>query len=587
MKGLKIYYKILAIVTVFFMVWYPFLTYFHAAKPSGMELQYFAKKSKVLVDMFLYQKEKTLFIFAIFLLLAMATGGMLFYVLKEKSPLNFCPPGKITAALGAYFFLNVLSVLFSAYKEYGFMGLSIDYEGIAAIFGYMVLFAAGYALFQNGKNRRILETGIKILAFLVILGSVVEVRYGPLFNMEWVQKALTPARYEHLLERVYLDYQGSVALTFANPGFFGGFCAMLFPILLGLGMQEKSRGKRWLDNGLAGGVFLCVILSGSSGALYAALTAAFLELFFCISKQNWKERFCSLGELCVSLLFFLGFLQLFVLQGEMSLWEKTERSLVNTQYTKAETVFEIEKIQLQQGKLKIWGKEGDFTAEVLSEGMDLGLEDFAFTDEKGQDISVEAGRLSGNLKKIKVQVLGKILSLDFGYQEPLEFYAEKGRLYYVDFNGSLLQRIPQPIMRGLERFYPLFTGRGYIWISTIPVLMDTMVLGKGIGAFPFVYPQSEVAGLLNVHGSADYCIEQAHSWYLQTAVSSGIVSLCCMLYVFGAAFKKGIKEKKSHAFFWGLLAYAIAGLINNSNVAATPLFWLLLGCFLSFEKPIA
>ena len=58
--------------------------------------------------------------------------------------------------------------------------------------------------------------------------------------------------------------------------------------------------------------------------------------------------------------------------------------------------------------------------------------------------------------------------------------------------------------------------------------------------------------MLNVHGSADYCIEQAHSWYLQTAVSSGILSLFCMLYVFFTAFKKGIKEKKPDVFFWEL-----------------------------------
>ena len=116
------------------------------------------------------------------------------------------------------------------------------------------------------------------------------------------------------------------------------------------------------------------------------------------------------------------------------------------------------------------------------------------------------------------------------------------------------------------------------------MLMDTMLLGKGIGAFPFVYPQSEVAGMLNVHGSADYCIEQAHSWYLQTAVSSGILSLFCMLYVFFTAFKKGIKEKKPDVFFWGIMAYIITGLVNNSNVAAAPFFWLLLGCFLVPEK---
>ena len=181
MKGLKVYYRIMAGVTVFFMIWYPFLTYFHAEKPSGMELRYFAKKSKVLVDMFLYQKEKMLFIFAIFLLLAMVTGGMLFYVLKEEIPFRFCLQKKIFGAVSVYFLLNVFSVLLSSYKEYGVMGLYIDYEGLAAIFGYMVLFAAGYFLFQNEKNRVLLKAGIKILAFFIILGTALEMKYGTAF----------------------------------------------------------------------------------------------------------------------------------------------------------------------------------------------------------------------------------------------------------------------------------------------------------------------------------------------------------------------------------------------------------------------
>ena len=153
--------------------------------------------------------------------------------------------------------------------------------------------------------------------------------------------------------------------------------------------------------------------------------------------------------------------------------------------------------------------------------------------------ALEIYRLSGDFQKISLSVMDRILSLDFGYQDPVEFYVQEGRLYYVDFNGSLLDRIPQPIMKGWENLYPLFTGRGYIWVSSIPLLWDVVVLGKGIGTFPFYYPQSEVAGMLNVHGSADYCIEQAHSWYLQTAVSSGLLSLFCMLYIFVWCFLKG------------------------------------------------
>lgn len=114
-----------------------------------------------------------------------------------------------------------------------------------------------------------------------------------------------------------------------------------------------------------------------------------------------------------------------------------------------------------------------------------------------------------------------------------------------------------------------------------------------MGTFPFVYPQSEVAGMLNVHGSADYCIEIAHSWYLQTAVNGGIPALLCLLLLFALHLARGVRAYWKHpaagncpepvsgmgmALFFGVLAYQIVGIVNNSSVAASPGFWILFGC---------
>ena len=149
MKKIESYRKILAGILIVFMTLYPFLTYFHAARPEGMELIYFAKKSKLIVDLFYYNKEVILFVFALLLLAAMGMGFLAYWILTDKLPDNLLKGGKLWAALGLYFLLNVLSCLFSEYREYGFMGLSIDYEGLAAIFGYMVLFTGGFFLFSR------------------------------------------------------------------------------------------------------------------------------------------------------------------------------------------------------------------------------------------------------------------------------------------------------------------------------------------------------------------------------------------------------------------------------------------------------
>lgn len=585
MKRLENYRKVLAVILTLFMVLYPFLTYFHVARAEGMELVYFAKKSKYIVDLFYYYKEVALFVFALLLLAAMGLGLLVYWLLRDKLPENLWKGKKIWAALGLYFLLNVLSCILSVYREYGFMGLSIDYEGLAAIFGYMVLFIGGFFLFAGQWGKKLLMVGVRILSVLLTLGAAGELIWGPAFNMEAVQKLLTPERYQHFLENIYLDYHGSVSLTFGNPGFFGGFCALLFAVLAASALTGQGVGVRILDSILAGGLLFDVFVSDSSGALYAAVIAFILEGILLFRKKLWKHYLQAVGILLVLVLALLA-----VLGGDNGLLGSVKESVINSQYEKTKKVFTVEKIQLDQGTLMVQGKEGSFQVEVLRDGSDLTAEDFRFTDENGEEISLEDAlegyRLSGDYQKISISVMDRILSLDFGYQDPVEFYVQEGRLYYVDFNGSLLDRIPQPVMKGLENLYSLFTGRGYIWISSIPLLWDIVVLGKGIGTFPFYYPQSEVAGMLNVHGSADYCIEQAHSWYLQTAVSSGLVSLFCMLYIFAWCFLKGsgklIKkevpaEKTEYLFLFGLLAYEGAGLVNNSCIAATPFFWLILG----------
>lgn len=588
MKFINNYKKTLAWILTAFMVVYPFLMYLHVARPEGMELIYFAKKSKFTVDLFYYNKEVVLFVFALLLLTAMGLGFLAYWILADKLSENLWKGRKLWAALGLYFLLNVLSCIFSRYREYGFMGLSIDYEGLAAIFGYMVLFIGGFFLFAGKWGEKLLIWSIRLLSLLLTIGAVAELVWGPAFNIESVQKVLTPERYQHLLENIYLDYNGSVALTFGNPGFFGGFCALLFGVMTASALTEKSTGARILDGILAGGLFFDVFVSDSSGAFYASVITLLVEGILLFSKKIWKNYLQAAIIMTVCVLILLIAPGSFT-QGE-NLLGNVKESVVNSQYEKTSEVFTVEKIQLNQGILSVEGKQRDFQVEVLKDAADLTIEDFRFSDEENTEIPLEAtlegARLSGEYEKISLSVVGRVLSLDFGYQDPVEFYVQDGLLYYVDFNGSLLSRIPQPVITGFEQFYSLFTGRGYIWISSIPLLWDVVVLGRGIGTFPFYYPQSEVAGMLNVHGSADYCIEQAHSWYLQTAVSSGLISLFCMLYIFAWCFFKGAgrlikKETPSgnleYLLLFGLLAYEIAGLVNNSCVAATAFFWLILG----------
>lgn len=594
MKGLKRYYKFLALITIFFCIGYPFITYFHVEKASGMELEYFAKKSKIIIDMFYYQKEKVLFLFSLFLLVGMVLGAVFYYIFYEKFPGYYLPDRGMLLAVISYFFLNILSVFFSGYKEYGFMGSCIDYEGIAAIFGYMVLFFGGFILFRKEGTEKWLRTGLEGLSVMVILGTFLEIILGPFFNIEWIRRLLTPDRYEHLLENVHLNYHGDAALTFGNPGFFGGFCVLLFTVFLGIALWEKNRKRQIFDMLLTGGLLFCIFMSGSSGALYSAVIVSTLEVLFWSRREGWRKGIRSAAAIAVVTIVLLVAVQLLSGQSENGIWKKVKNSVGNPQYTKEDTVFTVKRIQLAKGELEVEGEKETFTVQIVGQNKDdLGIENIKIEDREG--IAVETERVGGGYRltegfsEIKFSIVDRIISFDFGYDDPVEVYAAENSLYYIDFKGSLLNEIPQPQINIGEKVGSVFTGRGYIWLSCFPVLKEVFLLGKGIGSFPFVYPQSEVAGMLNIHGSADYCIEQAHSWYLQVAVNSGILSLICLFYVFACVFRKGNKEINEETcwknfIFWGVLAYLLAGIVNNSCVAGAPLFWLLLGVYLGKDK---
>lgn len=615
MKAIRRYEGALMWLLLIFMIVYPFIMGFRVEEPSGIARDYFVKKSGWSSDIFQYYKEVALIVFSVVLAVLLCVGTALASVVEEKLPGRYRIDGKVLGLTGVFLLLNVLSCVLGEYNEYALMGLFLDYEGLAALTGYAVLFLAGYILLGSGRGMSAALAGIRGLTVLILIGACAECVAGPAFNIREVALALTPERYVHLLDNIWVDYHGSLALTFSNPGYFGGVCALLCPVLYGVSLMGKRRLLCAFDSVLAGGLFFCIVMSGSSGAMYAAVAALAAETAYIVwVKRHLAKYWAVLAAAGAAAVFFLVMGNTQIMDGE-SAAARLGGSVVNSQYTKGESVFTVDAITLTDGELCIESGERTLNVRVKEGAFGQGLEDILFTDADGKEIgSTDKGsfsQLGGGYEEVKVSFDEETLVLDLGYQDPLEFYCYDGELYYVDFNGSLLSSIPQPQMKSLESFYHLFTGRGYIWGSSLPLLKECLFLGKGIGAFPFYFPQSEVAGMLNVHGSANYCIEIAHSWYVQTAVNGGVIALLCLLGLFLLHLYRGVRlyavykggkpargrakdsaqaycggmeggMDEGCALFFGLIAFQIAGIVNNSVVTTAPVFWILFGCSMGY-----
>jgi hypothetical protein len=140
---------------------------------------------------------------------------------------------------------------------------------------------------------------------------------------------------------------------------------------------------------------------------------------------------------------------------------------------------------------------------------------------------------------------------------------------------------------GLEDRQKIFSGRGYIWSRTIPLLKDHIFLGSGPDTFLLEFPQEDYV-MMRKNGYENAVMTKPHSMYLQIGVQTGVLSLVCILvfYIWYAvqsiklyAFRKlGTQvEAFGMAAFIGSIGYMISGISNDSMVVTAPVFWGMIG----------
>ncbi|NLV49052.1 MAG: O-antigen ligase family protein, partial [Clostridiaceae bacterium] len=170
----------------------------------------------------------------------------------------------------------------------------------------------------------------------------------------------------------------------------------------------------------------------------------------------------------------------------------------------------------------------------------------------------------------------------------MPFYFEDSGIYLV---GTLfktyneMKDIPSIGFKGNEQFG---SGRGYIWSRSLPLLKDTFWIGHGPDTFPMYYPQDDIIGKLNTFRDIRAVVDKPHSFYIQVAHNTGVISLLALLVLFGFYLIQSVKLywKRRSSDTWviagkiimgAVLAYLITSIFNDSVIYVAPIFWTLLG----------
>lgn len=527
-------------------------------------------------DYFLYGKGCLTIITALFILFL-----FLFDLITKKSVANLFKNDNnkklkmiFILAIG-YAMLAILSTLFSKYKTTSLFGNMNSCEGVFVLCSYMVIFMAACIAFSKGKSIHLFKTVILFLTIITIILTAVDFFYLPisqiLFSGNWST-----------------DYINMVSLTFYNPGYFGGFCILIFPLVCNYFITEDKSKNILIWGILSALMVFCTISSKSTSALYCLIFEIMISAFLFFIHKSGKKVF----QIAVILGGIVFLLLINLLSGNKLLNILTSSAVNETTAIKSSNTYRVNEILVNDNILTLQGENTKFIVEISNNDTNEPVIKFYDDRQHLLDPAVMDNRLyfQGDYEAISAYFENNALTLDLGYKEPVHFYIKDYRFYPMLSDQTIVTNISGNGL-GLDKYYSFATGRGFIWINSLPILKKTVFIGYGPGTFEFRFKQYDFAGLLNSQGTTNLIVDKPHNFYLQIAAQTGMISMLSLIIMFVIIICYSIRYYKKHknngddslkintlvGLTLGNFSYMIFLLTNDSSLTVSPVFWTLLG----------
>lgn len=554
---------------------------------SGLEqYPWFPDRSEE-IDIFLYYKGVALVAAAVVMV------AVLCYTLyknsKKTAELERLKQAKWLIPLTAFALLVFLSTLFSEYRSYGFFGIYEQFESVWVVLAYCIVAVYTYYFVKTKEDVDILQKGLfVVLAILGIIG-ITQLLGHDIWETDFGKSIYVPSKYAELKKQLSFSFSGSgnhqVYLTFYNPNYVGVFTALILPVSIMLCVGNRKWQKKLAWGVISILVFLCALGSGSKAFLLSLVATALLGTII-YGRKMIKY---------VPVILMYGLTILYVGSVYMNYVNVDVIQYVRNALTPTENVYAVEDFTVEPDyvTLKYNGSVISMLCEAASDGA-LYLEawdetgtrlDFTmdennivhFTDERFAGIAVTIYGGYGDYPYIaEISAAGH----RYGFAKGSNGY------HYMNFayKADDMIKADAAVFTKSDR---LFSGRGYLWSRTIPLLKDSIFLGTGADTFVLAFPQNDYVARTNA-GYQDQIITKPHSMYLQMAVQYGMVAAICFLalavmYVLQTiklCWKSDFKDKYSClalGILLGITGYGILGISNDSCVALAPLAWVVLG----------
>lgn len=126
------------------------------------------------------------------------------------------------------------------------------------------------------------------------------------------------------------------------------------------------------------------------------------------------------------------------------------------------------------------------------------------------------------------------------------------------------------------------TGRAYIWAKSLELIGVKPFLGYGLDTFSYHFDQNDPQKHANLAEGYSVVVDKPHNIFINIAYGSGLISLFAFLGLVSFILFNTIKKRTQLnpyliALIFGILAYLIQGLFNDSVIGTSILFWVFLG----------
>ena len=555
--------------------------------PTRLEQYSWCSYAETAYDFFLYYKSVWLLAMAILMLVILC-----WKMVKEKEyrkiPIFMIPAG-------IYGLFIMISMIFSKDRTISLHGIVDQFEPGTILLGYLIFMYYAYLMINTEDDVKFLmKVWVISIAILCLLG-LLQVLGHDFFATDFGKKLIATSETWQNLE--FNFGKNRIYLTLYNPNYVGVYATLALPVLGTLLLFTKNIKWKVIYAILMVGMVICIVGSQSKTAFGSlAVVAIFAVIFFRkLIKQYWK--FLIPIVIGIGIVFFVFDASIgheYTNSIKSAINTFTNKDTSSPIVTRVDTLKDEIVINYMKNPLHIsYTRDGDSFSIVVKDDKGAVLD--TTQDEAG--ISIQDDRFQGiHLKPVYSE---DMYLLQFSTDTGITWYFsnetgkdEEGYYFYTPYGKW--DKVNNPEV--FEMKESLFSGRGYIWSRTIPLLKDYMIKGSGPDTFTLVFPQDDYIGLEN-NGFKGSIVSKPHNLFLQIGVQTGVISLIAFLALYLIYFIQSVRVYIKNKFesysaqigvgiFLATIGYMIGGITNDSTITVSPIFWILLGIGFSINHKL-